>query len=117
MTSAQYEHFKQGNSTRAEDTTRHYYKMVSWDDSQYEEFTYFKTDNPTGNVLDFMNFRMMFPNDYDSTGNTQYPMIVMLHGAGESGRSWTGRYSWNPSDPQYDNNGLQLTLRRILRLS
>ena len=106
---AQVEHFKQGVTTRDNDTTKNYYKMVSWDDSQYEEFTYFTTaTNAPGPVLDFMNYRLMFPNNYDDTGNTKYPMIVMLHGAGESGRSWTGHYLWTPDDIEYDNNGKQI---------
>lgn len=106
---AQVEHFKQGYSTRNYDTLGTYYKMVGWDDSQYEQFTYFTTaTNAPGPVLDFMNYRLMFPNNYDSSGNTQYPMVVMLHGAGESGRSWSGQYIWTPSDIEYDNNGKQI---------
>lgn len=105
---AQYEHFKQGYTCKNYDTLGTYYKMVSWDDSQYEQFTYFVTENATGPVQDFMNYRLIFPNDYDDSGNTKYPMIVMLHGAGESGRSWSGHYIYYPGDPEYDNNGKQL---------
>lgn len=106
VTIAQVEHFKQGYTTKNYDTLGTYYKMVSWDDSQYEQFTYFTTaTNTPGPVLDFMNYRLMFPNNYDPSGNTKYPMIVMLHGAGESGRSWAGHYKFEPGDIEYDNNG------------
>lgn len=107
---AQYEHFKRGYTCKNYDTLAAAYKMVSWDDSQYEEFEYFVTQNATGPVLDFMNFRLIFPNNYDSSGNTKYPMIVMLHGAGESGRSWTYHYIYYPGDPEFDNNSKQLLL-------
>jgi predicted esterase len=53
-----------------------------------------------------MNFRVMFPPGYNFHDNTKkYPVIMMLHGAGESGRVWTGRYVYDDSDPRYDNNG------------
>ena len=85
----------------------HYHKMVSWDDSQYREFTYYETSQ-YGAIMDFMNWRAIFPPGYDANSNKKYPMIVMLHGAGESGRKWTGRYQYDSSDPRYDNNGHQL---------
>ncbi|SKC82437.1 Por secretion system C-terminal sorting domain-containing protein [Ohtaekwangia koreensis] len=84
----------------------HYYKMVSWDDSQYKEFDYRSMSG--SNVIEFMNWRAIFPAGFQKNGSTKYPMIVMLHGAGESGRSWQGHYTYTPSDVRYDNNGLNL---------
>jgi len=81
--------------------------MVSWDDSQYKEFTYRKL-SATGNITEFMNWRAIFPAGYDKNNPQKYPMIVMLHGAGESGRSWTGVYDYPTTDPRYDNNGHNL---------
>lgn len=82
----------------------HYYKMVSWDDSQYKEFAYWIQGSGT-----FMNWRAIFPAGFNKNDRSKkYPMIVMLHGAGESGRSWTGRFDYAPTDPRYDNNGHNL---------
>lgn len=85
----------------------HFYKMVSWDDSQYKEFNY-RSLRSTGSVIEFMNWRAIFPAGYDKNDSKKYPMIVMLHGAGESGRSWEGRFVYAPTDPEYDNNGHNL---------
>ncbi|MFA0960566.1 fibronectin type III domain-containing protein [Roseivirga sp. BDSF3-8] len=49
-----------------------------------------------------MNGRLLFPNNYDP--NREYPMIVMLHGAGESGVQWPGRRIYSTDDPRYLNN-------------
>src|SRR5438128_7718247 len=86
----------------------HYYKMVSWDDSPYQEAAYW-TQNSAGSVLEFMNWRIVFPPGYQQGGSTKYPMIVMLHGAGESGRLWSGYFNYDTTDPRYDNNDAQLT--------
>ncbi len=86
----------------------HYHKMVSWDDSQYKEFAYYETSQ-YGAIMDFMNWRAIFPPGYDKNDtDKKYPTIVMLHGAGESGRKWTGRFQYEPTDPRYDNNGHHL---------
>lgn len=85
----------------------HKYEMVSWNASQYREFTYW-LENASGGPAEFMNWRAIFPAGYNPTGSTKYPMIVMLHGAGESGREWTGRFVYPPTDPRYDNNGHNL---------
>src|SRR5689334_12559735 len=88
-------------------TLGHKYEMVSWDPSRYREFVYW-VENSSGGPAEFMNWRAIFPAGYDPSGSVKYPMIVMLHGAGESGREWTGRFVYPPSDPRYDNNGHNL---------
>lgn len=85
----------------------HYYNMMTWDDSQYQEFAYW-LQSSGGSVIEFMNWRILFPQGYQQFGATPYPMIIFLHGAGESGRVWTGNFSYTPADPQYDNNDDQL---------
>ena len=85
----------------------HYYKMVSWNDSQYREFAYYETSQ-YGSIMDFMNWRAIFPPGYNKNDSKKYPTIVMLHGAGESGRKWTGRFQYESTDPRYDNNGHHL---------
>lgn len=84
-----------------------YFKMVTWDDSQYKEFNY-RSLGSTGSVIEFMNWRAIFPPGYDKSNPQKYPMIIMLHGAGESGRSWQNRFVYLSSDERYDNNGNNL---------
>ncbi len=103
---AQTINFQSGISIRNNQTS-HYHKMVTWDDSDYEEFAYWK-ESETGVILEFMNWRAIFPPDFNVANSTKYPMIIMLHSAGESGRKWTGNFNYTPSDPEYDNNGNQL---------
>lgn len=85
----------------------HYYKMVTWDDSQYKEFNY-RSISASGYVKEFINWRAIFPPGYDKNSTKKYPMIVMLHGAGESGRSWQDRFVYLSTDLRYDNNGNNL---------
>ena len=85
----------------------HFFKMVPWDDSQYKEFTY-RSLSSTGSVSEFMNWRAIFPAGFDKNNPQKYPLIVMLHGAGESGRSWQGRFAYSSTDERYDNNGHNL---------
>ncbi len=103
---AQSIHFQRGVSVRNYQLG-HYYRMVTWEDSHYEEFAYYET-NENGAIKNFMNWRIAFPPGYDKNANKKYPTILMLHGAGESGRVWSGRYQYTPEDPEYDNNGRHL---------
>ena len=85
--------------------------MVDWDSSPYEEFTYWKRTGPNyWNVTEYMNFRLLFPKGYDSSAveGKKYPLIVMLHGAGESGIKWTPYYDYETTDARYENNDHQL---------
>jgi predicted esterase len=61
--------------------------------------------NASGATVEFMNWRMVLPAGYNPTGPTKYPMIVMLHGAGEGGRKWNGQFDYQPNNVNYDNNG------------
>ncbi|MBX2971066.1 MAG: fibronectin type III domain-containing protein [Cyclobacteriaceae bacterium] len=83
-----------------------YNKMVSWDDTQIRQNALRIMQN--GNVLEFINWRMALPLNYNPDREEPYPMIVMLHGAGESGRIWTGQYNYANTDVRFDNNGHNL---------
>lgn len=84
------------------------YSMVSWD-SYYRQFAGWTGTPDASTVNSFLNFRVMFPPGYDINDSTKkYPVIVMLHGAGESGRIWTNNYNYDISDPRYDNNSHNL---------
>lgn len=87
----------------------HYFPMNTWD-SVYKEFTAWKSVNGNPNSASaFVNFRVIFPPGYNVNDATKkYPLIVMFHGAGESGRVWNHHYNYAPTDSTYDNNAHQL---------
>lgn len=83
-----------------------YYPMAGFNSSAYEEYSYVKGST-------FMNMRLMFPDGYDSLADDgkEYPLILMLHGAGESALTdWSvpGRPNYAPDDPKRYNNDHQL---------
>ena len=49
-------------------------KKVNWNTDDYKAYIYKN-----------INFRLKFPKNYDPNTNKTYPMILMLHGLGESG--------------------------------
>ncbi len=99
-------YFEEGLSIRNKQKG-HYYKMVDWDEGQYAEFAYWE-ESALGSIVDYMNWRAIFPPGYNKTSGTKYPVIVMLHGAGESGRKYSNIFDYAPTDPEYDNNSHQL---------
>ena len=84
-----------------------YYSMQNWDTSPYQSFRF----NSVERAGEFINFRMLFPNGYDSSAtNTKgHPLLLVLHGAGESARmQWDNGSKTNSpypeGDPRIDNN-------------
>ncbi len=73
---------------------------------EYEDYYYV----PVGGdpYSQFVNFRLEKPKNYNPGRTEPYPMIIMLHGAGEIGRVWSGSVNYTPSDEEYDNNGRSL---------
>ncbi|HYG40890.1 MAG TPA: RICIN domain-containing protein [Cytophagales bacterium] len=84
-----------------------YYKMLSWDTSPYKSF---KLTGGTANPWYDTHFRLLWPQGYDSSlvSTTNYPIMIMLHGAGESalGNAQFGQYP--TGDPRRFNNDHQL---------
>ncbi len=84
-----------------------YYSMLNWDTSPYKSYR-FTRQNAS---WEWINFRLLFPNGYDSTAvnGKEYPLIIVLHGGGESGRrEWDNTDKTNSpypvDDPRRDNN-------------
>ena len=82
-----------------------YYPMLNWDTSPYKSYRFTSADK------EWINFRLLFPNGYDSTAadGNRYPLIIVLHGGGESGRmQWNNSTKSNTpypkDDPRRDNN-------------
>lgn len=94
-----------------------YYKMVDWDSSPYKEYTFLKRTGPNDwEITEYLNFRMLYPKGYEtSNDNRTYPLIILLHGAGESGIVWTDHFDYangyeeTPPEPEkIENNDHQL---------
>jgi chitodextrinase len=77
-----------------------FHSMTSWNSDPYHQFN---LRNRTSNKDDFMqNFRLLPPQNYDENFEEGYPLIIMLHGAGERGNCWNsncyfGGTNWKPN--------------------
>ncbi|MEL7003914.1 MAG: hypothetical protein AAFN93_14425 [Bacteroidota bacterium] len=91
----------------------HYYgygiggSMTAFNSSQYKDFSLFEHEVDSNFISDpndvdvlpekdwkrhMLNFRIAYPNTFDSTDiATKYPLILLMHGAGERGDCWKGR--------------------------
>ncbi|MDH5381918.1 MAG: hypothetical protein OEW75_13755, partial [Cyclobacteriaceae bacterium] len=78
-----------------------YYDMTSWESSPYTQghMNYFQNFR--------MNYRLLYPGGYNVNYAPGYPLILMVHGAGERGNCWStscwfATNKWNPitNDPQ-----------------
>ena len=78
--------------------------MTSWDSSPYSQGNLREKNGTSDNFI--MNYRLLFPTNYQPGYANGYPMIVMMHGAGERANCWDeecywGDRSWRPqtNDP------------------
>jgi hypothetical protein len=72
--------------------------MTNFDSSPYTEGN-LREKNGTSDYF-VMNYRLLFPNNYSTSYSKGYPLVIMMHGAGERGNCWeTTCYhadrSWN----------------------
>lgn len=81
-----------------------YRDMTSWDSSPYTQGN--MRERAGTSDLFIMNYRLLFPVGYQPAYSEGYPMIVMMHGAGERANCWDltcywGDRSWRPltNDP------------------
>jgi predicted esterase len=83
----------------------HAYPIYAFD-SYYRELASWKSVSGDVNTARiFLNYRILFPPGYNfNDQTTKWPVVIMMHGAGESGRVWTDHFSYEPTDPRYDNN-------------
>jgi hypothetical protein len=66
--------------------TNKYHDMTSWDSSPYKEGNLRERNGSSDYFI--MNYRLLFPNNYTTSYSEGYPLIVMMHGAGERGNCW-----------------------------
>ena len=76
--------------------TNTFVDMTSWDSSPYTQGNMRKRSG-TSDVFT-MNYRLLFPSGYNSNYSPGYPIIVMLHGAGERGNCWDLTCYWSNRD-------------------
>ncbi len=75
-----------------------FHNMTNWSSTQYTQ-GHLWNKSPAQNKF-VQNFRFLFPVDYDSAYEPGYPLIIMLHGAGERGNCWGNNCHW--SNPNWD---------------
>jgi hypothetical protein len=74
--------------------------MTSWNSSPYSQGN-MREKNGSKDAF-IMNYRLLFPQNYQPTYAEGYPIIIMMHGAGERGNCWDATChhatrSWNPT--------------------
>lgn len=73
--------------------TDSYRKMTSWNSSPYTQGN-LREKNGSADYF-VMNYRLLFPSNYNATYSEGYPLIVMMHGAGERGNCWDSKCYWD----------------------
>lgn len=89
--------------------------MTSWDSSPYTQGN-LREKNGTADAY-ILNYRLLFPVNYQASYAQGYPMIVMMHGAGERGNCWDNdchhddrSYNPNYNDPPAPTTSTHLLL-------
>jgi hypothetical protein len=67
--------------------------MTSWDSNPYTQGNLRERNGSIDNFI--MNYRLLFPVGYNATYTQGYPLIVMMHGAGERGNCWDNSCFWD----------------------
>lgn len=80
--------------------TNSYRDMTSWDSSPYKQGNLREKNGSQDYFV--LNYRLLFPLNYNSAYSPGYPLIIMMHGAGERGNCWDSdcywdTKSWNPT--------------------
>lgn len=86
--------------------TNTYFPMAGFNTSQYTEGHLRKQNGPSSSQF-VMNYRLLFPKNYDENYSSGYPLILMVHGFGERGNCWDppwGNLSCYWSNTSWDPN-------------
>jgi hypothetical protein len=80
--------------------TNTYLDMTSWNSSAYTQGN-LREKNGSADAF-IMNYRLLFPVSYKATYSPGYPLILMMHGAGERANCWDTKCyhatrSWSPA--------------------
>lgn len=82
--------------------TNTYRDMTSWDSSPYSEGNLRERNGSADYFV--MNYRLLFPLGYQEGYDNGYPLIVMMHGAGERGNCWDNNCYWATRSWRYQQN-------------
>ena len=73
---------------------------ASWNSTPYQQGN---MREKNGNAdLFVLNYRILFPQNYNPDYDPGYPIIMMMHGAGETGNCWGTNCHW--ADPYWNPN-------------
>src|SRR5687768_9963956 len=70
-----------------------YRDMTSWDSSPYTQGN-LREKNGSADYF-VMNYRLLFPANYTPSYSEGYPLIIMMHGAGERANCWDSDCFWD----------------------
>ena len=70
-----------------------YRDMTSWNSSPYTQGNLRERSGTADYFI--MNYRLLFPVSYNPSYTQGYPLIVMMHGAGERGNCWDNNCFWD----------------------
>jgi hypothetical protein len=73
--------------------TNTFQDMTSWNSNDYTQGN-MREKNGSSDIF-VMNYRLLFPLNYNASYSEGYPLIVMLHGAGERGNCWDNTCHWS----------------------
>ncbi len=76
--------------------TNTFHDMTSWDSSPYTQGNMRKLSG--SNDAFVMNYRLLFPSNYNASYTAGYPIIIMLHGMGERANCWDTNCYWSNRD-------------------
>jgi len=76
-------------------------KTSTWNSSAYTQGYLFRD---LAQYSTYMNYRLHFPSGYDPNYAAGYPMIVLMHGAGERGNCWGKKCFWSSQDWRPNTN-------------
>src|SRR5690606_10102382 len=82
--------------------TNSYRDMTSWDSSPYSQGNMREKNGSKDYFV--MNYRLLFPLNYNASYSEGYPLIVMMHGAGERANCWDSNCYWATKSYNPNNN-------------
>ncbi|HEY0743818.1 MAG TPA: fibronectin type III domain-containing protein [Chryseosolibacter sp.] len=73
--------------------TNTFHDMTSWNSDPYRQGN-LREKNGAQDLF-VMNYRLLFPKNYNPDYDPGYPIIIMLHGYGERGNCWNNNCYWS----------------------
>jgi hypothetical protein len=95
--STRYYYLKEGETFSFRESspgvkTNSFMDMTSWDSSPYTQGNLREKNGSYDYFV--MNYRFLFPVNYNASYSEGYPLIIMVHGLGERGNCWDSDCYW-----------------------